>query len=186
MSPWVERIGGQAMRSKRSLVAFLGFSLWVTALAGDAAMAGVNPFRPDGKISVGSGTPLGDNIYTSDATDQVALAKIAGGKSKRFSFYAQNDGGSSDSFTWHGCSGNRSFVVKHFDNTTDVTADVTSVAGFTHSGTLFPGAEITDWFIKVKAKASVRPGARFTCYSSIISVNDGALMDMVAVKVRAK
>jgi hypothetical protein len=80
----------------------------------------------DELIAKGSGTPVGDDVYNADGTDQTVSANVKRGKTVKFAVIAQSDAQiTGDSFVVQGTGSNKNFAVKYRKDGVDVTTQVT-------------------------------------------------------------
>jgi hypothetical protein len=133
--------------------------------------------QPDGRIRLGTGPFVGNDIYNATGKDQKRTGSAARGSTITFRLSVQNDGTGTDSFklkaTGAAASGYR---VKYLDGTIDITGAVE--AGNYATPSLAPGASrlIT---IKVKVKQGAAAGSRVTRVVTISSAADPTRRDAV-------
>ena len=129
---------------------------------------------PDGRIRLGKGTYVGDNVYTLTAAGQAKTGSKAPGKTVKFGILVQNDSASTaDSFKLLATGlASAMYTVTYFKGTTNITAAV--VAGTYTTSSLAPGATVLIR-VKVKINSSATPGSSTTRLFIITSVADGTL-----------
>ena len=134
--------------------------------------------RPDGRIRLGAGAYVGNNVYNYSGKGQSRTGSALRGHSITFGISIQNDGTDHDSFRIIlDSTGTVSpYRVKYFRGTTDITTAV--VAGTYKTTTLAQGATylIT---AKVTVKWTAKVGSSVTRGVTIISVGDDTKMDHV-------
>jgi hypothetical protein len=113
--------------------------------------------QPDGRIKKGAGALVGNDIYNSDATDQMALGFAQRGDTVKFTINIQNDGTTPDRFKV-GATGNATVGhrVRYFRGTTDITAAVN--AGTYVTPMRDPGATFAIT-VKVKVQSTAADGS---------------------------
>ncbi|MEO7118423.1 MAG: hypothetical protein ABIZ34_05560, partial [Candidatus Limnocylindrales bacterium] len=139
--------------------------------------------RPDGRIRLGSGAYVGNDIYNTDGTGQKRNDDASPGLTVTFTVAIQNDGSEDDSFLVEATGpATTHFNVKYLDGATNVTTAV--VAGTYETPLLATGAShrIT---VKVKVKAGTAFGSRVTRFVTSTSVSDPGRQDTVKLFVRA-
>ncbi len=119
---------------------------------------GLSVRKPDGRIRLGTGAFVGNNVYnTTGANQQATVETIATREGTHDTVYTvdisiQNDGTSADSFMVKATGTARSaYSVKFLRGTTDITAAV--VAGTYETSSLAPAATYL-----IRARVTVRPG----------------------------
>jgi hypothetical protein len=133
--------------------------------------------KPDGRIQLGTGAFVGNNIYNTTAASQSRTGSATPGHSVTFGISIQNDGNASDRLkvkaTGTAVSG---YAVKYFRGTTDITAAV--VAGTYQTPSLATGATylIT---AKVTVTTGAAVGSSVTRLVTISSVANSAKKDAV-------
>ena len=133
--------------------------------------------KPDGRIRLGTGAFVGNDVYNTTGAGQSRTGSAAPGHSVTFGISIQNDGTSADRFkvkaTGTAASG---YTVKYFRGTTDITAAV--VAGTYQTPSLAPAATylIT---AKVTVKSAAAVGSKVTRLVTLTSVGNSAKKDAV-------
>ena len=133
--------------------------------------------RPDGRIRLGAGVYVGNNVYNTTGTSQSRTGSALRGDSITFGISIQNDGTNDDRFLVKATGAARSaYSVRYFRGTTDITTAV--VAGTYKTTTLARGATslIT---ARVTVKSTATAGSSVTRLVTLISVGDGARKDAV-------
>jgi hypothetical protein len=136
-----------------------------------------NARKPDGRIRLGTGSYVGNNIYNITGTNQTRTASAAPSASITFGISIQNDGTSADRFTVQATGTAVSgYAVKYFRRTTDITAAV--VAGTYQTSSLAPlGTYLIMAKVTVKSTASV--GSKVARLLIVTSVGNSAKKDAV-------
>jgi hypothetical protein len=135
------------------------------------------PRRPDGRIRLGAGAFVGNDVYGTTGTGQGRTGSAARGQSISFDISIQNDGTSSDRIkvkaTGTAATG---YTVRYLRGTTDITAAV--VAGTYKTPLLAPSATylIT---ATVDVKSGAAAGSKVTRLVTLSSVGDSARKDAV-------
>ena len=114
--------------------------------------------KPDGRIRLGTGAFVGNNVYNTTGAGQSRTGSAARGKTIAFGISIQNDGTSADRFKVKATGAAASaYTVKYFHGTTNITAAV--VAGTYKTPTLAPAATylIT---AKVTVKSTAAAGSK--------------------------
>lgn len=132
--------------------------------------------QPDGRIAVGTGAFVGDNVYNTTATGQKKTGSAPVGGTITFKISAQNDGTAPDSFRLLAGGSTTAYSVKYKVGATDITAAV--VAGTYTTPSLAVGAShlVT---VKVKVKSSAAVGSKVSRKATITSVGDTTKQDAV-------
>ena len=136
-----------------------------------------SPLKPDGRIRLGTGTLVGNNIYNTTGVNQTRSGSATPGHSITFGISIQNDGTGGDHFkvkaTGIAVSG---YSVKYYRGTTDITAAV--VAGTYQTPSLAPTATylIT---ARVTVKSTAAVGSQVTRLVTLTSVGNSTKKDAV-------
>jgi hypothetical protein len=133
--------------------------------------------KPDGRIKLGAGALVGNDIYNTTGASQSRTGSAAAGGSITFGISIQNDGSGADSFKVKATgSATTTYTVKYFRGATDISAAV--VAGTYQTSSVAPAATylIT---AKVTVKATAATGSSVTRLVTISSVGDGTKKDAV-------
>ncbi|MEP7379436.1 MAG: fibronectin type III domain-containing protein [Chloroflexota bacterium] len=156
-----------------------------------APSAGVTPtappagsFKPDGRIRLGTGTFIGNNIYNTTGLNQAKTGAKLRGATIKFGISIQNDGSSADSFRL-AVSGASSamYTVTYWHGTTNITAAV--VAGTFSTPSLAPGKTYLVT-VKVKVNSSATKGSSTTRLVTISSGGDPTKHDAVSFTGKRK
>ena len=140
--------------------------------------------RPDGRIRLGTGDFVGNNMYDAAATGQALTGSAALGQVVTFGVSVQNDAPFADSFRVRATGTDTTmYDVRYYVGTTEVTAAV--VAGKHRTPALAPGATqlIT---VKVRVKGTATIGSKVSRLLKIWSVADPAVVDAVRFTAKAK
>ncbi len=135
--------------------------------------------RPDGRIRLGAGAFVGNNVYNTTGAGQSRTGSTTGGHSFTFGISIQNDGTSADRFKVKATGAATSrYTVKYVHGAKDITAAV--VAGTYRTPSLAPAAAylIT---AKVTVKSTAKVGSKVTRLVTLTSVANGAQKDAVTV-----
>lgn len=133
--------------------------------------------KPDGRIRLGIGAYVGNNIYNTTGAGQGRTGSAARGHTVTFGMSIQNDGNTPDRIkvkaTGTAAGG---YTVKYFQGTTDITSAV--VAGTYRTPSLAPGATYL-----ITAKVTVKPtaaaGSQVTRLVTLRSVGNPVRKDAV-------
>jgi hypothetical protein len=112
--------------------------------------------KPDGRIRLGTGSLVGNNVYNTTGLRQTRTLNIVGapvvGVRYTFGISIQNDGNRADRFKVKATgTATTSWTVKYYHGTTNITSSV--VAGTYRTALLAPGAKYV-----ITAKVSVITG----------------------------
>ncbi|MFN8621637.1 MAG: CAP domain-containing protein [Chloroflexota bacterium] len=142
----------------------------------------VTPPRPDAVVALGTGTPIGDGVYSATAgADQTLAASIARGGKRTFTVRLQNDGGTAAAFRVRGRTrGASGYTVTYRSSGKDVTAAVR--AGTWTLAALKPGASVTLSVIIVATRRAAA-GSTLDVDVSLTSVATPAVRDTVRASV---
>ena len=168
---------------KKTLVVAIGITIAFSALDLVPASAGI-VYVADGLIAKGTGSFVGDDVYSTDGTGETVSAKAKPRKTITFHLKVQNDSAYTDSFTGMGCGSESPFKVSYYVGSFDVTAEM--VAGTLSSGPMGAGGELVGLDLKIKVKKSATAGAKTKCPVTITSESDTAVSDTVVAKVTVK
>jgi hypothetical protein len=133
--------------------------------------------KPDGRIRMGTGAYVGNNVYNTTGLSQSLTGAAKKGKTVTFTISIQNDGSSKDSFRLL-VTGPVSalYTVSYFHGTTNITAKV--VAGtFTTPGVKKNKAYLIT--VKVKVLKTATVGSSVSRLVTITSIGDGSKQDAV-------
>lgn len=103
--------------------------------------------QADARVGLDRRVWRGNNVYADSLYQRLQLEIPRGGGTRTFFIGIQNDGDSPTNFVLKGTAGNRSFRVKYFHGTTDVTDDLTE-------GTLKTGELDRREIFLIKAKVT--------------------------------
>lgn len=161
---------------------FVGGAYWDTL--GDATADYIDLWgppvvvaRPDGRIRLGTGAYVGNDLYNTTGKHQSRTGSALRGHTITFGLSIQNDGTDPDSFFVKATGRARTaYRVKYFSGTNDITAAV--VAGTFETTTLATGATFG-----IKAEVTVRStaaaGSSVTRLVTLTSAADGSKADAV-------
>lgn len=140
--------------------------------------------RPDGRIRVGTGVYVGNNLYNTTGAGQGRTGSATRGRSVTFGISIQNDGTGSDRFRVRatGTSTTR-YTVKYFRGTTDITAAV--VAG-TYRTPLIAKAGTYLITARVTVKSTAAIGSKVTRLVTLTSVGNSTRKDAVTFTGKRK
>ena len=148
---------------------------------GEVQKFGVRPPRPDGRIRVGTGPLVGDDVYNTTGVDQTRKAKVRPGKKAVFTVSLQNDAGVPDRIRAAAQGSTPRFKVVYRDaDGTDITAAVT--AGTWRTPTLTAGKAVAVKAV-VKVRLTAPSGAKLKRPFTGSSVTDPAYLDVVRLVV---
>ena len=146
--------------------------------ADNVALWGLGSHRkPDGRIRLGAGTLVGNDVYGTTGAGQSRTGSAARGHAISFGISVQNDGTSSDRIkvkaTGTAATG---YTVSYFRGASDITAAV--VAGSYTTPSLAPGATFLIT-AEVNVKSHAAAGSRVTRLVTLTSVGDSARKDAI-------
>ncbi len=128
----------------------------VFALSGTRRTRVLAPtYRPDGRIRLGAGAPIGNNIYNTTGAGQTRTATVPNLGTATFTATIENDGNTIDGFTVKGLGTTSRYTVTYKDGPTNVTAQV--VAG-TYAVTNMDPGDTHDLTVTIKAKPGTPVG----------------------------
>ncbi len=133
--------------------------------------------RPDGRIRLGAGASVGNNVYNTSGAGQSATGSAPRGGTITFGVSIENDGNGYEDFEVQATGGATSaYAVKYFRGTADITAAV--VAGTYRTPSLAPGGTylIT---ARVTVASTAAAGSNVTRYVTITSGADMPTKDVV-------
>jgi hypothetical protein len=137
---------------------------------------------PDGTIKrPRDASALGDGVYNTTGAGQTSLTKIKRGKTAVYQLGFQNDTVDADTLTLTGCRSTRGFKVSYFDDSTNVTSQVTG-SGLS-TGALAPGAFEA---LTLKIKVGKSGPKNKSCLVRARSQSSPLLQDVVIGKVKVK
>jgi hypothetical protein len=168
----------------RGLSAGLGGSVWV-GLNGNGMIVGtpaVPSSQPDGLLAHGTGSFIGNNVYSATGSNQIRSAKVARGKSTTFRWQVQNDGAQLDRIAFKAAGSSGSFSLTFSVGSSNVTKSI--VAG-TYAKSISPGGSITIT-VTIKVAANAKIGAvrseRLSASSTLQSAKDRVLAEVTATR----
>lgn len=145
---------------------------------------GVRPPRPDGRIRLGTGTLVGNDVYNATGVDQTRRATVRPGKTAVFTISLQNDAVVPDRIRVKAKRSTPAFKVVYRNATEDViTAAVT--AGTWRTPQLAPGKAVTVKAV-VKVRATARRGATLRRPLTSTSTSSPEHLDVVRFVVVAR
>ena len=125
--------------------------------------------NPDGRIRVGAGPSVGNNIYNATGAGQSMTGWAVRGGTMTFGISIENDGTGYEDFEVQATGGATSaYAVRYFRGTADITAAV--VAGTYRTPSLKPGGT---WLITVRVAVSSTAGAG-SSVSRLVTITSGA------------
>jgi len=133
--------------------------------------------RPDGRVRVGAGAFVGDNVYNSTGSGQSQTGSSARGGTVTFGISIENDGNGAEDFEVKATgSATSAYTVKYFRGTSDITVAV--VAGTYRTPSLAPGANylIT---ARVIVESTAKAGSSVTRLVTITSGADVPTKDSI-------
>ena len=167
-----------------------------TLIAGNDYANSVNPtglgsgggtpiYQPDGQVRYArSATWIGNDVYTVDASGQLAKAKVKRTKSATFVIQFQNDGNNADDFFIQGGGNQPGFTVAYYNSPsggTNITSSV--VAGSYQTLSIAPTASAY-FRIVVTAKKAVSLGTVRSWIVTATSLGDPTKQDSVKAQVK--
>jgi hypothetical protein len=133
---------------------------------------------PDGRIRLGKGQFVGDNIYNTTGANQTRTGSASPGNKVSFGISIQNDGSTADSYTVLVTGiASRAYTVRYFHGTVDITSAV--VAGTYQTPSIAP---TSTYLIKaqVTVTSDAAVGTKFKRLVTITSFGDTGQKDAVA------
>jgi hypothetical protein len=125
--------------------------------------------RPDGRVRVGAGAFVGDNVYNATGAGQSMTGSAAGGGTITFAISIENDGNGYEPFEVQATgAATGAYTIRFFRGTADITAAI--VAGTYRTPSLAPGGTYL-----ITARVTVRSTA--TAGSSVtrlVTITSGA------------
>src|SRR5262245_61938694 len=140
----------------------------------------VNTFQPDGRIRLGAGAPVGNDVHNTSASGQSRSANVGNLGTATFTATIQNDGNTATAVRLQGAGTTNRFTVTYRNGATDVTAAV--VAGTFQTASLAPGAT-QDLTVIIKAKAGTPLGTSLSRLVTATSVSNPTTKDAVRAVV---
>ena len=133
--------------------------------------------RPDGRIRLGIGAYVGNNVYNTTSSGQSRTGSAPRGHTITFGISIQNDGTNADTFTVSATGASTTkYSIRYYRGTTDITTDV--VAGAYATSSLGVGASFSIT-AKILVNPSATAGSRVTRLVTLTSVADSAKRDTV-------
>jgi hypothetical protein len=178
--------GDGALDSRVWALAVSGSALYVggdfTSAAGIATADHVAEWalgvrKPDGRIRLGTGAFVGNDIYNTTGVGQRRHGSAPRGSGVTFGISIQNDGNGADRFTVKATgSVSSGYTVRYFRGATDITAEV--VGGTYQTWSLAPAATylIT---ARVTVHSAAAVGSKVMRLVTLTSVGNGAKKDAV-------
>ena len=133
--------------------------------------------RPDGRIRLGAGASVGNNVYNATSAGQSVTGSAARGGTITFAISIENDGNGYEDFEVQAAgAATNAYTVRYFRGTADITAAV--VAGTYRTPSLKPGGT---WLItgRVAVGSSAGAGSGVTRLVTITSGADVPTKDAV-------
>lgn len=139
--------------------------------------------RPDGRIALGAGAPVGNDVYNLTGANQTRSTSAARGTTVTFNLTIQNDGGVDDQFRLRGQAEVAAYRVRYLDPGTgqNVTSDVT--AGTFVTPVVAPGRSFKLQAV-VTVRATAAAGSSVTRTVTATSTGYPSDKDVVALTVR--
>jgi hypothetical protein len=138
--------------------------------------------KPDGRIRLGEGAFVGDNVYNGTGDNQARTGAAARKATITFTVSIQNDGSAADRFKVQATgAASTYYVVRFFKGSTEITTAVQNGSYQTDPIAAGAAALIT---VKVKVKGTAAAGSWVSRLVTIRSVNDSTKLD--AVKLTGK
>jgi hypothetical protein len=138
--------------------------------------------QPDGRIRLGAGASIGNDVYDTSGTGQSRTGSAAQGATITFGISVQNDGSAVDSLTVKATGiAAGGYSVRYFRGTTDITAAV--VAGMYEISSLAP-TMVSVITARVTVKPTAAVGSKVTRLVTITSLGDGTKKDAVGFTVK--
>lgn len=143
---------------RHRLVPLIGIALVTSLTLAAPATAYIEIYRPDVFVKHN----VGEGIHDATGTGQIKQIKVRKGGMKSLPFWNRNDGNTTDTFTYWGCSGKGPFKVTWLDwADADVTAATT--AGTYTTPPLPSGWSEGMLTLKIKTKATAASGRHLLC-----------------------
>ena len=139
-------------------------------------------YRPDGRIRLGAGAPIGNNVYNTSGAGQTRSATVPNLGTATFTATIENDGNATDGFTVKGLGSTSRYTVTYKDGPTNVTAQV--IAGTYAITNLGPG-DTHDLTVIIKAKSGTPVGNTLSRVVTFTS-NTTSSKDAVKATVRRR
>ena len=133
--------------------------------------------RADGRIRLGAGASVGNNVYNTSGAGQSVTGSAARGGTITFAVSIENDGNGYEDFEVQATGGATSaYAVRYFRGTTDITAAV--MAGTYRTPSLAPGGTylIT---ARVTVASTAAAGSSVTQFVTVTSGADVPARDVV-------
>jgi hypothetical protein len=142
-------------------------------------------YKPDGRIRLGSGAFVGNNIYNTTGLNQSKVGAKGLGKTITFGISVQNDlATTADSFKVLATGAvSAMYTVTYFHGATDITAAI--VAGTYTTPSLAPGATFLIT-VRVKVRSTATKGSSTTRLVMITSAGDPSKQDAVSLTGKRK
>ena len=137
--------------------------------------------QPDASAQVNGGVYVGGNIYNSNGTDQTVSQSVSTDITAIYRVKLENDGNVIDTYALTGTGGANGWTVKYTDLSTDITAQVTTTAGWTLPVSLLPG-QSREIKIEVTPSSVVVVNALKELTLTAISKNTAASKDVVKLR----
>jgi uncharacterized membrane protein len=139
-------------------------------------------YLPDGMLSTGNGTFVGNNIYNTNGTSQTRSGTYRRGATTNYSWRAQNDGVLADTFLFSAPADPAGFRIRFFAGGTNVTA---AVHAGTYARNVAPGAQVT-LRVEIRVNAGATVGAVDSALLTITSQHRPAASDVVLARITAR
>jgi hypothetical protein len=133
--------------------------------------------KPDGRIRLGTGAYVGNNVYNATGTGQGRTGSATRGHVVTFGISIQNDGAAADKFKVKATgTATSKYTVKYYRGTTDITTKV--VAGTYLTSSLAPGGTFVIT-AKVTVKSTATLGSKVTRLVTLTSFASATSKDAV-------
>ena len=137
----------------------------------------LSPRRPDGRIRLGGGSLVGNNIYNGTGVNQTRTGSTTPGHVITFGISGQNDSNVAERIRF-AASGTvvTGYTIRYFNGSTDITSAVN--AGTYQSPLLAPGSAFLIT-AKVTVKSAAATGSSVSRLVTVRSVGDPTRIDVV-------
>jgi hypothetical protein len=135
------------------------------------------PPQPDGRISKGTGTFIGNDVYNSTGVNQTKEGAKPSGRAIKFGISIQNDGPDAQAIEVAASgAATTMYKVTYWQGTTDITA---AVEQGTYTTPLLASGAALLITAKVKVKSTATAGSSVTRLVTLSAVGDPAYVDAV-------
>jgi hypothetical protein len=140
-------------------------------------------YQPDGRIRLGTGASLGNDVYNTTGAGQKIVTSASKGRFVTFRVAIGNDGSASDTFAVKGPGSAPGYWVRYTFGPHDITQAV--VGGTWQTPAIAPGKSRVI-IVTVKVRSSAAVGSRVTRKVRITSAADPAARDAVVLVVKRR